>query len=170
MGLGGDWGRRVRRGWQIASVGFLALFLFSIWKAASLPLRDALGPGPGFFPLWLGIVGSLLAVLLLLEARRARSLASSDDTFMPASDAALRIVFVLVALAAAAFLFERIGYRFTVIAFALALLPALGIRSVTAIVVFALATSLGVFHVFYHWLKVPLPIGPYDHVFKLIGL
>ena len=26
-------------------------------------------------------------------------------------------------------------------------------------ILFALAGSFGVFHVFYHWLKVPLPMG-----------
>jgi len=37
----------------------------------------------------------------------------------------------------------------------------LGARSAIAIVLTALAGSFGVFHVFYHWLKVPLPIGAF---------
>jgi hypothetical protein len=39
------------------------------------------------------------------------------------------------------------------------LLAALGARSPAAIVLTATAGSFGVFHVFYYWLKVPLPIG-----------
>ena len=39
------------------------------------------------------------------------------------------------------------------------LLLALGARSPAAIVLTALAGSFGVFHVFFYWLKVPLPIG-----------
>jgi hypothetical protein len=39
------------------------------------------------------------------------------------------------------------------------LLFALGARSPFAILLTALAGSFGVFHVFFYWLKVPLPIG-----------
>ena len=37
----------------------------------------------------------------------------------------------------------------------------LGARSPIAIALTALAGSFGVFHAFYHWLKVPLPIGAF---------
>ena len=36
---------------------------------------------------------------------------------------------------------------------------ALGVRTWWVVAAFAAAGSFGVFHVFYHWLKVPLPIG-----------
>jgi hypothetical protein len=36
---------------------------------------------------------------------------------------------------------------------------ALGIRNWIVIPIVALAGSFGVFHVFYYWLKLPLPIG-----------
>ena len=46
-------------------------------------------------------------------------------------------------------------------AFIVGLLLILGARSPIAIALTALAGSFGVFHVFYHWLKVPLPIGEF---------
>jgi putative tricarboxylic transport membrane protein len=160
----------VQRGWQFAGLGFLGLFAFAIWKSLSLPLRDALGPGPGFFPFWLGLIGALLAGLLVIEVSRARDMGPPLAELIPESGALGRIAGVVVLLAAATFAFEPLGFRFTILAFSLLLLPALGIRSPIAILAFALTASLVVFHVFYHWLKVPLPIGPYDHVFKIIGL
>ena len=45
------------------------------------------------------------------------------------------------------------------LAFIAGLLAALGASSPAAILITALAGSFGVFHVFYYWLKVPLPIG-----------
>jgi hypothetical protein len=39
------------------------------------------------------------------------------------------------------------------------MLLVLGARSPVAVLLTALAGSFGVFHVFYYWLKVPLPIG-----------
>ena len=44
---------------------------------------------------------------------------------------------------------------------AVGLLLILGARSALAIALTALAGSFGVFHVFYRWLKVPLPIGEF---------
>jgi putative tricarboxylic transport membrane protein len=41
------------------------------------------------------------------------------------------------------------------------LLLALGARSALAIALCAVAGSFGVFHVFFYWLKVPLPIGTF---------
>ena len=54
---------------------------------------------------------------------------------------------------------EPLGFRLTMLAFIAGLLAALGARSPAAILITALAGSFGVFHVFYYWLKVPLPIG-----------
>ena len=41
------------------------------------------------------------------------------------------------------------------------LLVLLGARSLLAILLTAIAGSFGVFHVFYYWLKVPLPVGTF---------
>ena len=74
---------------------------------------------------------------------------------------ALQAGSVLIALIAAAAAFEPLGFRLTMLPFIAGLLLALGARSPTAIALSALAGSFGVFHVFFHWLKVPLPIGEF---------
>lgn len=160
----------MKRGWQLASSGFLALFIFAIWKATGLALRDSLGPGPGFFPLWLGIIGSVLAVMLVVEVTRQPDAGPTLDDLIPDRAAMFRIGAVLGLLAMTAVTFELLGFRLTAFAFTGLLLPMLGIRSIPIVLAFALGASLGVFHIFYHWLKVPLPIGPIDHIFKVIGL
>ncbi len=73
----------------------------------------------------------------------------------------LQAIGVLIALTAAAALFEPLGYRLTMLPFIVGVLLILGARSPIAIALTALAGSFGVFHVFYHWLKVPLPIGAF---------
>lgn len=160
----------MKRGWQLASLGFLALFLFAIWKSLALPLKDALGPGPGFFPLWLGIIGGLLAVALIVEVTRATDMGPEATELVPDKPAMLRILAVLGLLALTALLFEPLGFRVSAFLFTALLLPALGVRAPITILVFALFSSVGVFHVFYHWLKVPLPIGPFDYLLKPLGL
>jgi len=150
----------VKRGWLVATAAFFALFCFAIWESLSLPQMDALGPGPGFFPLWLALLGAVLSLLLAVETARLSSL-GDGTSLIPARDAMFRVIAIVVVLAASALALEHFGWRITATLVALILLPALGARSPFAIIPFAAAAGFGVFHVFYHWLKVPLPIGTF---------
>ena len=150
---------------------FLGVFGAGVWMAMQLPLQDELGPGPGFFPLWLGGIGAALAVLLIIEVARQPADVLNDGEADPAAGVAveaslipdrralLQILATFAAVAGVAFALEPLGYRLTALAFTPLVLLALGARSPVAIPVISLIASFGVFHVFYHWLKVPLPIG-----------
>lgn len=150
----------MKRGWIVASGLFLALFVFILWQSWSLPFLDELGPGPGFFPIWLAGIGAVLSVLLMIETARGPA-DPPGETLVPPRDAMLRIAAVVVLLSLAALTLDWLGWRITAAAFVLLLLPALGARSPLAIVPVAAFAGFGVFHVFYYWLKVPLPIGTF---------
>ena len=66
---------------------------------------------------------------------------------------------MLIALGAAAALIEPLGFRLTMLLFIAGLLACAGRALAVRHRVTALAGSFGVFHVFFYWLKVPLPIG-----------
>jgi putative tricarboxylic transport membrane protein len=123
-------------------------------------LRDVLGPGPGFFPFWLSVIGAALTVGILVQVTRSAPDAEAA-TILPRGLAALQSALVIIALVAAAALLEPLGFRLTTLAFLAVLLGALGARSVVGVSLTALVGSFGVFHVFYYWLKVPLPIGAF---------
>jgi putative tricarboxylic transport membrane protein len=148
----------VKRGWIVASLAFLALFCATIWLSVALPLLDELGPGPGFFPLALAVIGAILCLVLIVETARAPD-EDAAEPLTPDRPALFRILSVIVMLALGAAALDWLGWRVTALIVAGALLPALGARAPIPIVVFSLAASFGVFHVFYYWLKVPLPIG-----------
>jgi putative tricarboxylic transport membrane protein len=135
----------------------LGIFAAALVTSLDYSLKDALGPGPGFFPFWLSLLGAALTLALLVETARNHDVASGS--ILPSGQAAWQAGGVLIALAAAAALLEPLGFRLTMLLFIAALLFALGARSPSAIVLTALAGSFGVFHVFFYWLKVPLPIG-----------
>ena len=78
---------------------------------------------------------------------------------LPHGDGARRAAALLAGLVAAALLLQPLGFRIAMLVFTAGLLLALGVRRPVAIAVFALASSFGLFHVFYYWLQVPLPIG-----------
>jgi len=151
----------VRRGWQVACVCLLGVFLAALVTSLGYSLSDALGPGPGFFPFWLSLIGAVLTGVILAQTRRSTVLADGGVKILPTRQAALQAGSVLVALIAAAALFEPLGFRLTMLPFVGGLLLALGARSALAIALCAVAGSFGVFHVFFYWLKVPLPIGTF---------
>jgi putative tricarboxylic transport membrane protein len=147
----------VKRGLQLAAASFFGLFAAALYAALDFALLDSLGPGPGFFPLGLAIVGAALSVLLLFEVSGAA--ADGGEAILPDAAAMPRLAATLAALAAAGLLLEPLGYRLTTLLFIAGLLLVLGVRSPLALALCALGGSFGVFHVFHAWLKVPLPIG-----------
>jgi putative tricarboxylic transport membrane protein len=148
----------MRRPYQIAGA---ALLLLAVWIAIeSLQLRyyTSLGPGPGFFSFWLAVVLGVLAVVMLLQAAFGQvPLAPAD--FFASRTGYLRMGAVVLALAGATVLLERLGFRLTMLAMYLFLLCTFGRHSLIVTALVSLAGSFGVFHVFVHWLNVPLPIG-----------
>ena len=147
----------MRRGRLVACVCLLGIFAAALITSLDYSLSDALGPGPGFFPFWLSVLGAALTVAILVETARSHDI--GGESILPSAQPTWQIGGVLVALGAAAALLEPLGFRLTMLLFIAGLLFALGARSLVAVALTALAGSFGVFHVFFYWLKVPLPIG-----------
>lgn len=159
----------MKRGWIVATLLFIALFAFAIWQSIGMPQFDDLGPGPGFFPLWLAGIGAVLGVALVFETLR-QPVDPDAESLAPEGSALFRVLAVVVLLSAAAFALEPVGWRFTALGLSLTLLPALGATSPLIVGPFAAAAGFGVFHVFYYWLKVPLPVGEFEApLYKLLG-
>ena len=149
----------MRRGWQVACVCLLGVFIPALITSLGYSLTDALGPGPGFFPFWLSAIGIALSLAMLVQLARGGIVADHALALVPDRKVALQAGAVLIALTVAAALIEPLGFRLTMLPFIALLLLALGARSLFAVALCAVAGSFGVFHVFYYWLKVPLPIG-----------
>ncbi|MGH8631671.1 MAG: tripartite tricarboxylate transporter TctB family protein [Burkholderiales bacterium] len=150
----------MKRAWQIAAAVFAVLFVLWAQQSWRLSLRDTLGPGPGFFPFWLSVIGAALAIVLIAQTRRSADPAPADAApLLPEDEALGRVLKVLAGLAAATALLDVLGYRIAVAAFCVFLLRALGSRNWWVVGVFAAAASFGVHAVFSDLLKVPLPAG-----------
>jgi len=148
----------LKRGWQVASWTLLATFALFAYESFQLSLSDTLGPGPGFFPFWLGLLGAVLAVVLLAQLHRNR--VDLGEAALAFDGAGVRsVVLVLVGLTAATALLEVIGFSLSMLLLIAYLLVVLGVRNRVAIAICAGAGSFGVFHVFSDLLKVPLPVG-----------
>ena len=150
----------MRQGRLIATGAMLAFCLFALWQSLLLSLTDRLGPGPGFFPFWLALIGAVLAVALLFTTfREAADPADAETRIMPHGTGGKRWLAIVALMAALTMVMEFTGFRIAMLAFNVALVVALGERRWWIIAVFAVLGSYGVYYVFTTWLDVLLPVG-----------
>ena len=143
----------MKRGWQAAMAVLLVVFAFFAFESLRLSLRDALGPGPGFFPFWLSVAGGFLGLVLLVQIARGTFDFETQNLKFELRPVGLVLGGLIVATA----LLEAVGFRLAMLALLPYLLLVLGVRNWFALAAFSLAGSFGVYHVFSGLLKVPLP-------------
>jgi putative tricarboxylic transport membrane protein len=152
----------MRQGRLIATGAMLVFCLFAVWQSLLLSLTDRLGPGPGFFPFWLAMIGAVLAVALLITTfREAAHPADSETRILPHGEGGKRWLAIVVLLAAVTLAMEFVGFRLAMLVFNAVLVIALGERRWWVIAVFAILGSVGVYYVFTTWLDVLLPVSPF---------
>jgi len=146
----------MKRVFQTAAVFFAALSAFVVWESWNLEYYTSLGPGPGFFPLWLGIAMGGLS-LAWLGGEFSRSGKPKDRAFLPPRAGIVRILSILAALAAMAGFMTLLGFQLTMFLFLVFLLMVLGRQALWVTLVVAFLCSVGVYHLFGSYLDVALP-------------
>ena len=156
----------MRQGRLVATGVMLVLCLLAAWQSFLLPLTDRLGPGPGFFPFWIALIGIVLAITVLVVTVREPATApaeAGDDEgagrILPSGPGASRWFAIVALLAAATAAMELLGFRITMLVFNAGLAIALGERRWWLVALFAVMGSVGVFYLFTTWLDVLLPVG-----------
>jgi hypothetical protein len=141
-------------------VGGLLLLVFGIWYAAVAlryyPYRVPTGPGSGFLPVWLGVAMAALAVLLLLQSRRAGSPAG----WLPEPGARRRLLLILGVTTLFVALLKVVGMVLGTVLFLATVLRGIEGYRWPAAAAIALATAGFNYLVFSHWLGVQFPLGP----------
>ncbi len=144
--------------WYANVIGGVAVFLFgvatSVFVWTTLPYSGDFGPGPGFVPLWLGVVLAACAVPVIVQGLRAP--ARAERLFRPET---VKCVQVLAMVVAVFLVLPVLGF-----AAGLALITGGGMRlmgrhrwiSCAATVI---GTAIGIHYVFGQWLRIPLPKG-----------
>jgi hypothetical protein len=107
----------------------------------------------------MSIITGVLSLALFFQTTWGKSLADAAVTLLPERQGVWRILIILVALAGSTALLDPLGFRISLFLFLLFLPLGLGVGNWWVTLIFAVAGSFGIFHVFYYWLKVPLPMG-----------
>lgn len=148
----------MRYPYQVTAGASVLFAIFVGRESARLKFYTPMGPGPGFFPLWLSIFFGVLALVMLCQATFGRARPMPADFFATRTGYG-RIAAILASLIGTVVLLEPLGFRLTSLAFYLFLLHVLSRQRLIVSVLIALAGSFGVYHVFAHVLMVPLPVG-----------
>jgi putative tricarboxylic transport membrane protein len=147
-----------RQAQRVAALAFAALSVGFLWQARDYPYLDDTGPGAGFFAIWIGALGLLVGIGMLLWPQRAEAEAGAERTDAPPG-AARAIVVTLAALAAAGLALEAAGFRLTSFVLLAVLLRTYGATWPRALL-FASTMSLLVFALF-NALHLRLPVGEF---------
>ena len=148
----------MRRVQQVSALGVLLLGAFLLRGALDLHYFTSIGPGPGFFPVWLAGILCALAVLMFLAATFGQTEPAPADLF-PGTGGLARVGAIVVALAGTALLLDRIGFAATMLVMNLFVLLTLGRHRPVTVLAVSIIGSFGIGYVFTEWLDVPLPAG-----------
>ena len=145
---------KARHGEALIAGALVLMSGYAIWVAWGMPAGTVALPGPGFFPIWLaGLLGVTCIVLLTRMALRPGLDAESVSLGHG------YVVLTLLALAAAALVFEWLGFLPTMSLFLLILFRAFSTLGWIRAAVAAVATAGLTYLIFDRFLGVSLPGG-----------
>ncbi|HSV93075.1 MAG TPA: tripartite tricarboxylate transporter TctB family protein [Desulfobacterales bacterium] len=157
----------MKRPYQLTALVLFFLSGVIAYESLQLKYYTTLGPGPGFFPLWLSLALAALAVAMFYQSTFRDSGPRPAD-FWDSKKGYLRAFAMCIAWIWATVMLERLGYRLTMLVFFPLLLLTLGRVRWWAVILISLLGSVAAFYVFSLGLSVHLPVGPFDGIFEAI--
>jgi putative tricarboxylic transport membrane protein len=134
-------------------------------QVQTLSYLDEFGPGPGFLPLWLGALMTVLASLLVFIGLRRREEVSKPEPAtgvtespVPRPRRALLAALGLIAMAAA---LEVLGFIVSLALASFFLVYVIERRSLLGAITVTIAITLSFLLIFRAILAIPLPVGPF---------
>ena len=130
--------------------------LLSIWSL-SYRIGSIINPGPGFWPLGLGLLLIFLSLILLWQAKKSSSVKQKGTSaFFPG---VWKKAYTVLILLLATFFFETIGYLLTIFLLIFSLMLGQELQNWKKFLFIALFTTVGVYIIFVLILRQPLPRG-----------
>ena len=153
----------------VSSLFFLVIGILFIIGSFSYSIWDRYGPGPGLFPLLLGIIFSILSFLLFIVSSLRKE--HKEDELIETDSlnifAIHKTIIYLCLLFGFYFLFNRLGFLLTIFFFMTGTLILFSKRSLKLSLSISVLTSLLTYFIFVRLLGVQLPEGILENVFRL---
>gem|GEM_PF-934049 len=154
----------------IFELGLLFVSVYYSFSSLLMPRGTVSQPGPGFFPLILGILAILLAIPLIINSIiscKNNKIDNKEDTAGNKSDkmGLFRVVGYILALLVSMFLFEFLGAIISVFVLTLVLSKIAGQKGWLVPFILGLCCSVGVYVIFNILFDIYLPEGLLSFVF-----
>jgi putative tricarboxylic transport membrane protein len=164
----------MKRAETAAATIFMLLGVLVIKSSTALIYMTDIGPGPGFFPLWLGILLIFLGLILVVQnvismRKNDQKTSEIEEPLWPGVAGATRVGIVIFALLAVSFLITRIGFILSIFILISSLLYTLGKQKISTTLIVAFSGSFGVYFLFTKFLYVELPQATISWL-SMIGL
>ena len=141
------------------ALGFLVTAGAYLAASLDFPVGSVAKPGPGFFPVGVGVFLCLAAAALTVGVLRGSRAVLAVAA--PPADARARVAAAVVGLVGFCLLLPWLGYLGTAFLFVALLLRRLGDGSWTGVLITAALSALLSHYLFGVLLGVPLPRGPF---------
>jgi hypothetical protein len=138
----------------VGGVVVLILGAAVIYFSARLDYYSEFGPGPGFLPLWVGIIIAGCAIYLLIDVLRKHK--SVEVFFTPRTKLGLQI---LVTIIITYLLLPLVGFAIGLALFIGVTMRMMGKHHWALCSLTTVVTAIGIHFVFVSWLTIPLPQG-----------
>jgi putative tricarboxylic transport membrane protein len=153
----------LQKAYVIAGTTLLLLGLWITYTSTSWKYYTSLGPGPGFFPFWIGTLitatGILLAVLNVIALKKGAKQKDPSDPRLFTAPRIKNVALMAASLGAAMLLLNGLGFVLVIGLFSLLLLQIVGAWGWGKSLLLSAIVSIGLFWVFRVWLHIPLPVG-----------
>jgi Tripartite tricarboxylate transporter TctB family len=147
-----------RRGGICIAAVLATVGLIFTWQASLIDFGDFALPGPGFFPLVLGVL--VFVVAAMIGARDWFQADSGETVALGHRD----VLIVLAAMLAVPLLFEPLGAYLTLGLFGAVLLVLVARTPIVIACLAAIVAMVGCWYFFQVALGLQLPLGPLDQV------
>jgi hypothetical protein len=142
---------------RVSSLLFLSLSIIFLAASLHMPFGQFSEPGPGFMPLFLGIIMVLISGGLSLKALIRPEREAPSELLEKGS--IVRCALLVIGLVFYCVLLPWVGFLVLTFLFEIVLLKLFGVRKWRTILAVATAVTLGSILIFETWLQVPFPKG-----------
>jgi putative tricarboxylic transport membrane protein len=141
--------------------GLVLLILSGLicWGSLFLPYGNIRNPGPGFFPLWLGIILGAMSIGLIWKTARQKEGARTLREILAEKVRWDKVLWTLIALVLYAALMDFLGFLIATLLFMAFLLRVIEPQPWRTVFMWTLIGSLGSYLIFEMWMKLRLPKG-----------
>lgn len=116
-------------------------------------------PGPGFEPIWLGVILACLASFLIFDSFKRKDSKDDNKKIFPGKSALVRIGLILLIFSGFALILGTFGFELTVFIFVILILYFLEGYKIGKSIFYGFAFSGSLFLIFRYWMQIELPHG-----------